>query len=583
MSQRAPASYAADSIAHNDAQSTPTLDELLAENARLRSDLRLRECALNAISAGIMIFDMQSKGRPIVYANRASAERMGYSMHELIGEPSAQLTPRELNGDRGLQVRDAMQAGRSIRVELITARKDGGKYWAGLTLTPVFAEARKLTHYVSTSTDITSRRAAEQQNQRDRERLAAVVESALDGVIAVDSTFHITLFNRAAENIFGHAAGDLLGQPLELLLPERFRATHFEHIRRFAASAEAQRDMNSFGSQDSPGSLFGLRANGEEFPIEASISRVSVGDETILTIILRDISERVKAQGERLRLESQLRLAQKLEAVGQLASGIAHEINTPIQYVGDSVNFLKTARDNGMKVMQAYRHAIVSLEQGATLTDIKETIRVAEQAADIEFYETEVPDAFQRTLQGVERVANIVRAMKEFSHPDAGDHQEADINRALETTLVVARNEYKYVATVTTDFQELPLIACNIGELNQVFLNLIVNAAHAVGDTGQEPQTGRIDICTALDGDFVKVSISDNGCGIPRSNLDKVFDPFFTTKEVGKGTGQGLAIARSIVVIKHRGSIDIESNVGRGTTFTLRIPIGDKSATETVI
>jgi len=543
---------------------------LVKENERLRQALRLRDCALHAAPNGFVIIDMQRPGRPIVYANDALVRRTGYSAQELIGMPSATLTPVTSNRERSLQIRDAMQAGRELEIEYHTARKDGSLYWTATTLIPVCDADGRVTHYVSTSADITVRRAAELQNQRDRELLVAVVESALDGVIAFDDAERISLFNRAAEKMFQRTASDVQGQSVDVLVPERFRGVHREQLLGLTA-AETPRSA-----------LLGLRANGEEFPIEASISHVKVGDSTVHTLFVRDLSARQRAEAERVQLESQLRLAQKLEAIGQLAAGIAHEINTPLQYVGDSVTFLQTSRQDGIAVLQAYRDAIAALEGGATMEAVKAQIRAVEQERDTEFYRVEVPKAFERTVQGIERVAAIVGAMKEFSHPDAVDHQLADVNHALETTLVVSRNEYKYVATVVTQLQDLPHVVCNIGELNQVFLNLIVNAAHAIEDSGKDATNGRIVVTSEVEGEHVKITVSDNGCGIPEENLEKVFDPFFTTKEVGKGTGQGLAIARSIVVAKHRGSIDIETAIGVGTQFILRIPIGNEEQQEAV-
>lgn len=277
---------------------------------------------------------------------------------------------------------------------------------------------------------------------------------------------------------------------------------------------------------------------------------------------------------ERERMSMELRVAQKLESVGRLAAGLAHEINTPIQYVGDSVHFLRTAFDDLSKLFNGYRDALLLFSgtrtpEATCLADLREL----ETACDLEFLRIEVPKAFERTLEGAERVAGIVRAMKEFAHPDAGEHIPADLNRALATTLTVACNEYKYAATIATDFGELPGVTCNIGELNQVFLNLIVNAAHGILDAGRDVASGRIGVSTRLAGDCAEVEISDNGCGISPENLDKIFDPFFTTKEVGRGTGQGLAIARAIVVDKHGGTIDVHSEVGSGTRFVISLPL----------
>ena len=176
-------------------------------------------------------------------------------------------------------------------------------------------------------------------------------------------------------------------------------------------------------------------------------------------------------------------------------------------------------------------------------------------------------------MEGVDRVATIVRAMKEFAHPESKEMASADLNKALQSTITVARNEWKYVAEVDTDFADLPLVACNVGDLNQVFLNLLVNAAHAIADVRKDGPKGRIVIRTEREQDRVHISIADNGSGIPESIRSRIYDPFFTTKEVGRGTGQGLAIARSVVVDRHKGSLTFDSEVGKGTTFHIRLPI----------
>ena len=190
-----------------------------------------------------------------------------------------------------------------------------------------------------------------------------------------------------------------------------------------------------------------------------------------------------------------------------------------------------------------------------------------------EFLRMEIPKAFERLSEGVARVSNIVRAMKEFAHPDSSEQSAADINQAIRSTLIVATNVYKFIARVHTDFGELPEVICNIGEINQVFLNLVVNAAHAIEDAERGIETGAISISTACTDDGIIIRIRDNGCGIPAENLAKLYDPFFTTKEVGRGTGQGLAIARSIVVDKHGGELCVTSTVGSGTEFAVKLPL----------
>lgn len=287
--------------------------------------------------------------------------------------------------------------------------------------------------------------------------------------------------------------------------------------------------------------------------------------------------EEVK-QREQMGIE--LGLAQKLESVGRLAAGIAHEINTPIQFVSDSLYFLRSAFDDINKLLELCRSAPQTLTSGESAENVLKNIIDTTASLDLDFLNEEIPKAFDRTFDGANRVASIVRAMKEYSHPDVNGQSSADINQALQTTLTVATNEYKYVASVNTDFGELPLVICNIGELNQVFLNMIVNAAHAIQDSGKDVSTGLISITTRAVGDMVEITIADNGCGISKENLEKIYDPFFTTKEVGRGTGQGLAITHSIVMEKHGGNIWVNSTVGVGTAFTLRLPVAGRARDE---
>jgi PAS domain S-box-containing protein len=284
----------------------------------------------------------------------------------------------------------------------------------------------------------------------------------------------------------------------------------------------------------------------------------------------------VEEMKERARVVIELQLAQKLESVGRLAAGIAHEINTPIQYVGDGVHFLRGAYEDFNRLLDGWRSAVDALPEIPAHSALRLEIAALTAKFDLDFLRAEIPKAFERTSDGVQRVTDIVKAMREFAHPDTNEQSPADLNHAIGTTLLVASNEYKYLAKIHTEFAELPAVVCNIGELNQVFLNLIVNAAHAIHDAGRDVNTGEIKISTALEGDTVIVRVSDNGCGVPPENLSKLYDPFFTTKEVGRGTGQGLAITHSIVVDKHGGHIGVTSGVGTGTEFILRLPVAGR-------
>jgi PAS domain S-box-containing protein len=312
-----------------------------------------------------------------------------------------------------------------------------------------------------------------------------------------------------------------------------------------------------------------VRADGEEVWV-GDRGRAVADDDGLVWLYgtISDIHERKQLDADRARMEVELRMAQKLEAVGQLAAGIAHEINTPIQFIGDSLQFLEESFASLDRLLAVYRGACAKVGDRALL----EHLERAEHDADLAYLRERMPAACERTLEGVERVASIVRAMKEFAHPQT-EQAPADLNRALTTTLTVARNEYKYVAEVETHFGDLPLVVCNLSDLNQVFLNLIVNAAHAIEDVIAPGELGTIRVGTARAGPAVVVTIADTGGGIPDSVRTRVFDPFFTTKDVGRGSGQGLAIARA-VVDKHGGTIAFETVPGEGTTFTIRLPIG---------
>ena len=275
---------------------------------------------------------------------------------------------------------------------------------------------------------------------------------------------------------------------------------------------------------------------------------------------------------DRRRLEAELIQAQRLESVGRLAAGIAHEINTPVQYVGDNVQFLSHSLGALMELLGDYR-AVLG-ESGSLIPEASGRLLAdREQAVDMAFLEAEMPDAIGGALDGIQRVTSIVRAMKRFGYTDS-ERGPLDLNELVANTLTVARGEYRHVAEVETDFGNLPPVSGYQGELGQVFLNLIVNAAHAIADR-DAGEPGRIRIRTWSENGAALVAVEDNGCGIPGDAADKIFDQFFTTKEVGRGTGQGLALARAIVVNKHGGQLTFTSQVGRGATFFVSLPVGD--------
>jgi PAS domain S-box-containing protein len=289
---------------------------------------------------------------------------------------------------------------------------------------------------------------------------------------------------------------------------------------------------------------------------------------------------------DRKQLEEQFRQAQKLESIGQLAAGIAHEINTPIQYVGDNVAFLKNVFADIQIVLDKQEQFLGRAKAGTLDEDAIGAFEQAVASADLTYLREEVPRAIEQTLDGVGRVGKIVRAMKEFSHPGYEGKVASDVNRLIDNTITVASNEWKYVADLVRDFDpSLPLVPCLAGELNQVMLNLIVNAAHAIGDSIQaDPgRKGIITITTRVAEAGVEIRVKDTGTGIPVEARTRIFDPFFTTKPVGKGTGQGLAIAHAVIVKKHGGRLSFATEMGVGTTFVIHLPLAADAASPEIM
>jgi signal transduction histidine kinase len=303
--------------------------------------------------------------------------------------------------------------------------------------------------------------------------------------------------------------------------------------------------------------------------------RLQVTTESRMAALREQNAEQVRAHAAQRRLEEELHQAQKLEAVGRLAAGIAHEINTPIQYIGDNLAFLGSAFASVGEVVGAQAQLIA--KHGAALPhDEVAAISQLSEGADVEFLIEEGPRAVAAALDGSRQVARIVSAMKEFSHPGKFQTEMYDVNHAVECTATISKNVWKYVADLELALSpELPRVPCHAGEINQVLLNLIVNAAHAIGDVVGDAGRGRgkIRIATSAGERYAEIRVSDTGTGIPEAVRTRIFDPFFTTKEVGRGTGQGLSIARATVVDKHGGTLTFETELGKGTTFIVRLPL----------
>ena len=379
------------------------------------------------------------------------------------------------------------------------------------------------------------------------ERFKVLVEHSYDASFLTATDGTIWFANHAAQRLLGCPAATVIGGNLrELLHPDDATALFPSHSRR--AGNQAIRLCRVRGQNSDEWKL-----------VETTIASVMERDGSAgLVVNARDVTDRQ-------RLEVELRHAQKLESVGRLAAGIAHEINTPIQFIGDNVRFLQ--------------HAFTDLLRLRGQSPVDD---------DLELIIEEIPEALTQTLEGIDQVATIVRAMKAFGHPSSSEKVPTDLNRAITNTLIVANNELKYVAMVETDLGQLPPVHCHPSDINQVILNLVINAAHAIAAVAARPAAGAVGavgadsrgtirVTTRQEGADAVIEIADSGIGIDTDISDKIFDPFFTTKGVGVGTGQGLALARSLVVDRHGGQITFSSVPGRGTTFTIRLPIDDPS------
>jgi len=387
-------------------------------------------------------------------------------------------------------------------------------------------------------------------------QLSVAVEQSPVSVMITDLQGNITYVNRRFTEITGYTDKEVVGRNPRILKSDHTSPEVHSQLWQTITRGEEWR-----------GELRNRKKNGDLFWESAVISpiRNSAGETSHFLAVKVDITEQKVA-------ESHSRQAQKLEAIGQLAAGIAHEINTPIQFIGDNTRFIKEAWPSLDELISLCE----SVEGPSLPPDLLQQIRRILKDCDSEYLRAEIPRALDQSLDGISRVAKIVQAMKEFSHPGSDEKQPADINKAILTTLTVSRNEWKYVAEVETILQEnLQMVPCHIGELNQVLLNLLINSAHAIAEVVGDgsKKKGKITIRTVQDERSTTISVADTGAGIRPEIQSRVFDPFFTTKAVGRGTGQGLSLAHNSIVKKHGGKIWFESEVGKGTTFFMQLPM----------
>jgi two-component system NtrC family sensor kinase len=395
----------------------------------------------------------------------------------------------------------------------------------------------------------------EHRRERDaaRHMNELIMANSVDMICTIDEQFRFVEVSAASKRLLGYEPNELEGRKFtEFLHPEDLERTELE-VSFVMEGRAVYHFENRYARKDGATTYLAWSASWSP-------------TDRLLFCVARDISEQKRAEDQRIQMELQLRHAQKLEAIGQLAAGIAHEINTPTQFTEHNLRFLQ---ETFPKLIQSVKDA--------------EKSSPAPDGNEFEFLVNEIPAAIEEALQGTERISKIVRAMKEFSHPGNPENSKpepADINHAIETTITVARSEWKHVAEMVTEFDPaLPRVPVFASEFNQVILNLVVNAAHAITEAtnGDKQRKGIITVSTRHDGNWAEVRVKDNGTGIPEDVRDRIFVPFFTTKKVGLGTGQGLTLAHSVIVKKHLGDLRFETETGKGTSFIIRLPLGESA------
>ena len=525
------------------------ITERRRSECELRSKTAFLEAQVHATIDGILVVDEDSK---IVLRNDRFLElfEIPRELHDANHDGDLLRHVLEMLDDPG----GFLEKVKDLYIHRTETSRDEIAFKNGTVLdrysAPVFGKDKTYYGRIWLFRDITDRKRSEGALRQ----LSVAVEQSPVSVVITDLKGTVTYVNRRFTESSGYSYKEVCGQSASMLESDHNEPTVFQQLWDTITRGQEWR-----------GELCSRRKSGELYweSVVVSPIRDERGDTSHFLAVKEDVTER-KA------METQLRQAQKLEAIGQLAAGIAHEINTPIQFVGDNTRFVQ-------KAWASFDQAISLLEsvpEPSALTTTWTQLNGILEACDSSYLRQEIPRALDQSLEGISRVAKIVQAMKEFSHPGSEEKQLVDIKKAILTTLTVARNEWKYVADVETFIPEdLARVPCHGGELNQALLNLVINSAQAIATVVADGAKGNITVRATQNDFFTTIAIQDTGSGIPDEIQAKVFDPFFTTKPVGKGTGQGLSLAYNSIVNRHGGKIWFETEVGKGTTFYIQLPM----------
>ena len=420
--------------------------------------------------------------------------------------------------------------------------------------------------------DITQQKLAETELRESQEQFKSLISN-------IPGIFYRCKFGRTWTLLYiSPEIETLSGYPPEDFIEEKGRTLgsviHAEDVPRVVDRIKSSIDTHTPWEMEyrivhKDGSVRWVRETGR-----AMVYSVNSLRQLFLDGFILDVTERKRLEEERVEMQARLLHVGKLEAVGQLAAGVAHEINTPIQFIGDNTTFVLDSVGPLFSLIEAYERLALESAPSPALRELEKQI-------DLPFLKDEIPKALQEALDGIHRVKRIVKTMREFAREDARGKVMSDINAGIQSTLAICQSEWKQVAEIQLDLDpDLPPVPCHPGEINQVLVNLIVNAAHAIGEAARSsggPRAGLIVIRTRHHADHIEIQVEDNGGGIPENIRPRMFEPFFTTKEIGKGTGQGLYLSRNIILKGHGGRITFESTEGSGTVFTVSLPLGDET------
>lgn len=495
----------------------------------------------------------------ISHWNAAAEALLGWTAEKVAGRPllDTVIAPSfRAEGAQSLRQLCSLEAAvRTGPLEVPVLHRDGHELWVESRVGRL--RSANGWRFFAFMRDISRRRASLEALARSESLHRLLTENSTDLITRHSPDGRIIYVSPSVQKLLGRTPDEFLGcGPWQLLHPDDVTAL---------AEGEDWRELIRHRRDRT----FRLRHRDGRwvwFEPRSSVLTDLRGEVTEMQVCSRDVTDRQVRDAE-------IHQDSKLESLGRLSAGLAHEINSPIQFVGDNARFLAEAYQDLIRIVLFYRGLLDSTDP-IGWEERRARMRVAEEGIEFDYLQTEIPSAVEQTLHGIERVSTIVRAMKTFSHPGHREQVPADLNEALEATVTVTRHEVNSVADLHLELAELPPVQCNIADLNQVFLNLIVNAADAIAETGAP---GVIGVTTALDGDHVLITISDTGAGIPDDVRIRMFEPFFTTKEVGKGSGQGLPLVRAVIQEGHGGSLTIDSTVGVGSTFTVRLPVDGKA------